>query len=405
MAALAGMVERQPASPQSPTSVTLPSTSSSESARGERIAPELMEILVEEIDEEISSARDRLARWSQDAQDEPALNALKHNFGVIKASASIVGARRVAEVAGVVEDILSPGAAESARDPQVTSFIAEVLDQLPVLVHAESPDRVTIADALIARARELICAVSYPGGDLDAVSAWVQLAGEDAALEVPIEDLLDVFEPEPESAEAWVLAAFAPGASESDPDSAATLMVPEDSLVSSEQALGAELERAFSAPVDPHGASDAMAEPTGSSPARVPEMRPLDRLIDRIAEMGCCRAELDVADAHWIAGLDALDQGLARLRALMDRASVGRVEGSRLAVSSGGPSGTAERDPSAEWPALYGRVVEILDDLESVRAGLSADRDASDAPRIRLGNLLQAASDVLLQMHVNSGDA
>jgi chemosensory pili system protein ChpA (sensor histidine kinase/response regulator) len=333
------------------------------------------------------------------------LTALIRSFGVIKGSGLVVGARRVVDVLEVVEDILSPYVAVPVRDPRVTSFIAAVLDQLPALVRAESPDRGWTAEALIARARQLIGEVSDPGSDLAAASALVPLVGEDAAAEIPIEDLLDLFEPEPESAEVWILPAGAPAASGSHADSTATRMVQEGSGAASDQALAAELERAFSADAEPQGAADAMREPTGLLSARVPEMPPLERLIDGVAEMGRCCAELGVAHAHWLAGLDALDQGLGHLRALMDLVSIERLEDPATAVSAGGPSESAGLEPSVEWPELSGRVVEILDELESVRAGLAADRDASDAPRIRLGRLLETASDLLLEAQLMPFDA
>jgi chemosensory pili system protein ChpA (sensor histidine kinase/response regulator) len=45
---------------------------------------------------------------------------------------------------------------------------------------------------------------------------------------------------------------------------------------------------------------------------------------------------------------------------------------------------------------------EILDDLESVGRGLIADRQASDAPRARQAKLLEAVSDALVKLDLES---
>jgi chemosensory pili system protein ChpA (sensor histidine kinase/response regulator) len=49
-----------------------------------------------------------------------------------------------------------------------------------------------------------------------------------------------------------------------------------------------------------------------------------------------------------------------------------------------------------------GRMGEILDDLESVGRGLIADRQASDAPRARQAKLLEAVSDALVKLDLES---
>uniref|UniRef100_UPI003593028C hypothetical protein n=1 Tax=Thiocapsa sp. TaxID=2024551 RepID=UPI003593028C len=136
------------------------------------------------------------------------------------------------------------------------------------------------------------------------------------------------------------------------------------------------------------------------SSARRPEadaVSPVGPLVEQVAEMARCRAELDATHAQMVAGLNALDLGLARLRDLVDRlASARHPTGEPLGeVADGMSEAIGLRD-------FRGCVGEILDDLESVRRGLIADRQASDAPRARQAKLLEAVSDALVKLHLES---
>jgi chemosensory pili system protein ChpA (sensor histidine kinase/response regulator) len=361
---------------------------------GETIAPELMEIFLEEIDEEIASARDRLACWSLDPRDATAITGLKRNFAVVKGSGLLVGARRVAEVAEAVEGLLVRVTAQPMRDPAATSFIAEVLDQLPALVHGATEDCATLVEALVARARQIAQATTEDDLAVDGWSALVSLdkpAGIGDALQIPIEDLLDTFEDTPETPRGWVL-----------PDDAGATWarsVSGDVLGLSDQASEVELDLSLFGPVDP--AAEPMSDPrVAPSSARRPEgdaVSPVASLVEQVAEMARYRAELDATHAQMVAGLNALDLGLARLRDLVDRlASARHPTGEPLGeVADGMGEAIGLRE-------FCGRVGEILDDLESVRHGLIADREASDAPRARQAKLLEAVSDALVKLDLES---
>lgn len=371
----------------------------------ERIAPELMEIFLEEIDEEMASARERLARWSLDPRDVSAVTGLKRNFSVIKGSGLLVGARRVAQVAESVEELLVRVTAQPARDPAATSFIAEVLDRLPALVHGGTEDRPSVVKALVARAGQIAEAGTDTDLEVDGLSALVPLkgmAGSGDALQVPIEDLLDTFEAAPETPGEWVL----PDAGEStDADAADSRSASGDVLDLSERALGEELDLAFSALPDP--AVDSTAGPVADSAAPssgppIPEADPVPAatsLVEQIAEIARCRSELDITHAQLVSGLDALDSGLVRLRRLVDRLASDPHP-------SGQPLGTGVDDTgeAIDQRQFCARVGEILDDLESVRRGLIADRRASAEPRARQAKLLEAVLDALLKRNLESPD-
>ena len=388
-APVTGMPPEGPSLPRAPT-------------RGE-IAPELMEIFLEEIDEEISAARERLARWSLDPRDTAAGSALKRNFAVIKGSGLLVGVRPVAAVAEAVEGLLSRVAAQPMRDPAVTSFIAEVLDQLPALVHTATEDPSSVAAALIARAEQIAVATTEADLDVDGLSLLVALdssARPDDALQIPIEDLLDTFEVAPETPGEWAL----PDLAES-PDTGATgaRSVLADSLGLSEQALAAELDLAFSTPGDPatepmpHPMDDPTAAPSMAPHAETEMVSTVAALVEQVGEMARCQGELDTTYTQLVSGLDALGLGLARLRDLVDRlASDGNRAGGRLGE---GADGT---DAAVGLAGFCGRAGEILDDLESVTGGLTADRHASDEARSRQAKLLEAVSDALVKLALES---
>ncbi len=346
----------------------------------ERIAPELMEIFLEEIDEEMASARERLARWSLDPRDTSAVTGLKRNFSVIKGSGLLVGARWVAEVAEAVEGLLVRITAQPTRDPAATSFIAEVLERLPMLVHGRTADRPSDVKALVARAGRIAEAATDPDIDVDGLSALVPLDGFAAsgdAPQIPIEDLLDTFEAAPEAPGEWMLSDLD---ASHDTDSG-------DPIELSEQTLGEELDLAFSAFLDP--ATEPSDGPV-ADPALTPSA-PAPLLEQQIAEIARCCSALDITHAQLVSGLDALDLGMARLRDLVDRFESDPHP-------SGGPLGEGVDDMGEAFGQreFCGRVGEILDDLESIRRGLHADRQASDEPRARQAKLLEAVLDALV---------
>ena len=415
LSALARAIEQtsappMPSAPRNGIPSDLPSlpptpTPAEEAIAEEAIAPELMEIFLEEIDEEMASARGRLARWSLEPRNASAVTGLKRNFSVIKGSGLLVGARRVAEVAEAVEGLLDRITAQPTRDPAATSFIAEVLDQLPALVHGGTEDRPSVVKTLVARAGQIAEAATDSALEVDGLSALVPLggpAGTDDALQIPIEDLLDAFEAVPETPGEWVLPDL-----DASPDSEAAEAgsASDDSLGLSEQTLGEELAPAISALIDP--AADAGADPV-ADPAIAPSAPPTPEadslsqeasLVEQIAEIARCRAELDITHAQLVSGLGALDLGLARLRDLVDRLANDPQPAGRPIGEGLGDKGEAfgQRE-------FCGRVGEILDDLESVRSGLIADRQASDEPRARQAKLLEAVLGALLKLNLESPD-
>ncbi|RKT44432.1 hypothetical protein [Thiocapsa rosea] len=387
-----------PPDPPKGMSADVPSPTLAPTPAQERIAPELMEIFLEEIDEEIASARERLARWSLDRRDTSAVTGLKRNFSVIKNSGLLVGVRWVAEVADAVEGLLVRVTAQPTRDPAATSFVAEVLDQLPALVHGEAEDRANVVKALVARAGQIAGAVTDMHLAVDGVSALVPLDGFTAAgdaPQIPIEDLLDTFEAAPHAPGEWVL----PDVDDSHATDSGDL------LALSEESLGDELDQAFSALLDPSAepSEGPVADParTPSTPS-TPEAAPIPAavsLLEQIVEIARCGAELDITHAQLVSGLDALDLGLARLRDLVDRLASDPHPGK-------GPSreGVDDMDGALGQRAFCGRVGEILDDLESVRRGLIADRQASAEPRARQAKLLEGVLDAMVKLNLESPD-
>jgi chemosensory pili system protein ChpA (sensor histidine kinase/response regulator) len=119
-------------------------------------------------------------------------------------------------------------------------------------------------------------------------------------------------------------------------------------------------------------------------------------LVKQIAEIARCREGLDITHAQLVSGLEALDLGLARLRDLVDRlASDPHPSGRPL------DEGMDDRRESNRQSEFCARVGEILDDLESVRCGLIADRRASAEPRARQAKLIKAVSDALVKLHLD----
>jgi chemosensory pili system protein ChpA (sensor histidine kinase/response regulator) len=352
-----------------------------------------MDIFLEEIDDEIVSARERLARWSLDPRDASAGTGLKRHFSVIKGSGLLVGARTVAQVAESVEELLGRVTAQPTRDPAATSFIAEVLDQLPALVHGGNEDRAAVVRALVARAGQIAETVrdaGLEGGGLSALVHLDGLTGSGDAPQIPIEDLLDTFGVAPEVPGEWVL----PDVDESSDTAAVEVRsAPTDALELSAQTLGEELDPTRSALLDP--AIEPSDGPVADS-ALVPSSA---SLVEQIAEIARCREELDITHAQMVSGLDALDLGLARLRELVDRlASDPYPSGRPLA------EGVDDTGEAIEQREFCGRVDEILDDLESVGRGLITDRQASEEPRARQAKLLEAVLDALVKRQLGSAE-
>ncbi|SDW62782.1 chemosensory pili system protein ChpA (sensor histidine kinase/response regulator) [Thiocapsa roseopersicina] len=393
--------QSMPPAPPNGTPSDVPSFPPTPTLAEEAIAPELMEIFLEEIDEELASARVRLARWSLDPRDASAVTGLKRNFSVIKGSGLLVGARRVAEVAEAVEGLLVRVTAQPTRDPAATSFIAEVLDRLPELVHGGTEDRSGVVAVLVARAERIAEAAKDTDLEVDGLSALVPLDGlavTDDAMQIPIEDLLDTFEAAPETPGDWVL----PDADESPETGAADAPAASDeALGRSEQTLGEELGRAFSALLDPATApaADPAFAATAPFTAEADPIPAAASLVEQIAEIARCREALDITHAQLVSGLDALDLGLARLRDLVDRLA-------SAPHPRGGPPGEGGDDmgKAVGQRDFCGRVGEILDDLESVRRGLIADRQASDETRARQAKLLEAVLDALLKRNLELAD-
>ncbi|MFB1487443.1 MULTISPECIES: hypothetical protein [unclassified Thiocapsa] len=236
---------------------------------------------------------------------------------------------------------------------------------------------------------------------VDGLSALVPLDGLtswDNAPQIPIEDLLDTYEAAPEIPGESVL----PDVDES-PDSEAVdaRSASDDVLGLSEQTLGEELDQAFSGLLDP--STEFTPDPAlAPSAPRLPEVDPIPLaapLVEQIAEIARCRAELDITHAQQVSGLAALDLGLARLRDLVDRLESDPHPG-------GGPIGLGVDDMGEGFGQreFCGRVGEILDDLESVRRGLIADRQASAEPRARQAKLLEAVMDALVKLNLESPD-
>jgi chemosensory pili system protein ChpA (sensor histidine kinase/response regulator) len=354
------------------------------------IAPEFLEIFLEETDEEIASALDLLARWSAEPGDEGALTMLRRSFCAIKGSGLIVGAQRVSEVAEAVERLLSRAIGQPTMRPQVRSFVAEVLDQLPGLIHAESEELPLDSEALVARARALIRGPNALEPSHEAPSPKLARLED---LETPIEDLLDVFEPgtAPPSLAGRGDAAGLLGSDEAPGD------LSPDGI---SDAFALQLKAELSALANPRSdAADPRADSQtlpSQSLGSAPELQigsAMDRLIEQIREIGRCRSELSSSHERLAGGLKALDQGLKRLSELIQQAANAQAWGSSWAGDGAQILGNeTETDSLTSLNGLCTRVTELLDDLVSIQQSLVADQLAAAASLERQGQLTDSVS-------------
>jgi len=146
---------REPAAPGSGIPVPVPADGGDpgQGPAGAGIAPEFLDIFLEEAREETHSIGEQFVRWGANPGDEVALTTLRRSFHTLKGSGRLVGAVRVADLAQVVENILNCLIEQSLiSDAGLRAYLSEVIELLPDLVNAEAQNRPLDVRDLLRRA-------------------------------------------------------------------------------------------------------------------------------------------------------------------------------------------------------------------------------------------------------------
>ncbi len=106
----------------------------------DRVAPELIELFIEETGEEIEIINRAFSDWAQDENEQEALINLRRSFHTLKGSGHVVGATLMGEFCWSVENLLNriiDGTVERAPElveilQQAVKVLPEVLEQLEV---------------------------------------------------------------------------------------------------------------------------------------------------------------------------------------------------------------------------------------------------------------------------------
>ena len=120
---------------------------------GAGIAPEFLDIFLEEAREALDSIGEQFVRWGANPGDGTALAQLRRGFHNMKGSGRLVGAAPVADLAQVAEDILNRLIERSlSPDADLLAYLAEVVDLMPALVNAQAQNRPLDTADLLRRA-------------------------------------------------------------------------------------------------------------------------------------------------------------------------------------------------------------------------------------------------------------
>lgn len=327
------------------------------------MAPELVEVFIEEAKEEIASIRKWFPAGSERFEHAEALNSVRRSFHTLKGSGRMVGARLIGEFAWSIENLLNRIINKTlAPNPAMIAFVDRAVDALPALVEQLESGIAPDVDVqrLMAQAQ------AFAEGDPDAATRSVEAAPESADAAAESESagmdpvLMEIFLNETRSHLATIQAFIA----DTDVPSSGPHAVDESLYRAGHTLLG----------------SARMA----NCPPAIELAEPLDRRLD----------------AHYRSGTGLTADELAVLRELAD------AIGEMLRALSAGKEYTADRDmlaraaavpvpgresagrgpePAAEAPAVgfdpeiaaifSEEAVEILDQAESAVQELSSGGD------------------------------
>ncbi|MEA3278757.1 MAG: Hpt domain-containing protein [Pseudomonadota bacterium] len=125
-----------------------------------RIAPEFLNIFLEEAEQEQRAICDQFALWWRDSGDENALSNLRRSFHTLKGSGGLVGAQRVGELARAMEMLLNRVIDRTVgASPAVIACIDDAVALLPSLIAAEADGGDIEVGELIERAESLAVAL------------------------------------------------------------------------------------------------------------------------------------------------------------------------------------------------------------------------------------------------------
>jgi len=123
-----------PARPAAPAAPVAPAAASPTAATVE-VEPEFLALFVEEARENVASLHSLFPQWRDNPLDTDALRDLRRIFHTLKGSGRMVGARRIAELAWRVEDVLNRVINQTlARSPEIVSLVSDALLVMPKLV-------------------------------------------------------------------------------------------------------------------------------------------------------------------------------------------------------------------------------------------------------------------------------
>ena len=123
--------------------------------RPEDIAPEIVEIFLEEAEEELARLREYYPAWRDNPNDQDALVTVRRSFHTLKGSGRMVGAEFIGEYAWSFENMLNRVLDQTIEPvPQIGELVGQGIDAIPELVEQlkGGPDPETDVVALMEAA-------------------------------------------------------------------------------------------------------------------------------------------------------------------------------------------------------------------------------------------------------------
>ncbi|MCP1728411.1 chemosensory pili system protein ChpA (sensor histidine kinase/response regulator) [Natronospira proteinivora] len=101
----------------------------------DEVAPEIVEIFLEEAEEELASLREYFPRWQNNPDDENALTTIRRSFHTLKGSGRMVGAEFIGEFAWSFENLLNRIIDKTIEPkPAMVSMVSDAIEAIPELV-------------------------------------------------------------------------------------------------------------------------------------------------------------------------------------------------------------------------------------------------------------------------------
>ncbi|MDQ2070595.1 hybrid sensor histidine kinase/response regulator [Natronospira bacteriovora] len=101
----------------------------------DEVAPEIVEIFLEEADEELASLREQYPRWRDNAGDQEALTTVRRSFHTLKGSGRMVGAEFIGEFAWSFENLLNRIIDQTVDPgPPMVALVGDAIDAIPDLI-------------------------------------------------------------------------------------------------------------------------------------------------------------------------------------------------------------------------------------------------------------------------------